>query len=83
MTPAALKLARWMDDPVRMVVDEFKVESLDPWQVEFLRAFPHRQRMAAIACKGPGKTAVISWCCWNFLLRPDAKIFAAGITEDN
>jgi phage terminase large subunit len=39
--------------------------------------------MAAIACKGPGKTAVTAWCCWNFLLRPDAKIFAAGITEDN
>jgi phage terminase large subunit len=83
VSPAAQKLARWMDDPVRMVVDEFKVTELDPWQVEFLKAFPHRQRMAAIACKGPGKTAVLSWCCWNFLLRPDAKIFAAGITEDN
>lgn len=67
-----------------MVVDEFKVKNLDPWQIEFLRAFPHRQRLAAIACKGPGKTAVTAWCCWNFLgTRPDAKIFATGITEDN
>ena len=84
MTPAAAKLRRWIEDPVKMVTEEFKVTSLDPWQVDFLRAFPHRQRMAAIACKGPGKTAVISWCCWNFLgTRPDAKIFATGITEDN
>jgi phage terminase large subunit len=84
MTPAARKLLRWTEDPVRMVVDEFKVKSLDPWQIDFLRAFPHRQRLAAIACKGPGKTAVTAWCCWNFLgTRPDAKIFATGITEDN
>lgn len=84
ISPAAARLRKWTDDPVRMVVDEFKVDYLDDWQIDFLRAFPHRQRLAAIACKGPGKTAVISWLCWNFLgTRPDAKIFATGITEDN
>lgn len=84
VSAAAAKLLRWTEDPVRMVIDEFRVKQLDPWQIEFLRAFPHRQRLAAIACKGPGKTAVTAWCCWNFLgTRPDAKIFATGITEDN
>lgn len=55
MRLAADKLLQWTRDPVRMVVDEFKVDKLDGWQIDFLRAFPHRQRLAAIACKGPGK----------------------------
>ena len=83
LSPAAQKIRKWIDDPVTMVVDEFHVKDIDPWQVDFLRAFAKRQRLAAIACKGPGKTAVTAWCCWNFMLRPDAKIFATGITEDN
>lgn len=35
-------------------------------------------------CKGPGKTAILSWLCWNFLAtRPDPKLAATSITEDN
>ena len=36
------------------------------------------------ACKGPGKTAVMAWLAWNFLVtRPSAKIAATSITADN
>ena len=36
------------------------------------------------ACKGPGKTAILSWLCWNFLAtRPYPKIVATSITSDN
>ena len=83
LSGAAKKLRRWIDDHVAMVHEEFHVDAIDPWQEDFLRAFTKHQRLAAIACKGPGKTAVTAWLCWNFLLRPDAKIFATGITEDN
>ena len=39
-SPAAEKLARWAEDPVRMVIDEFKVEKLDPWQVGLPEGVP-------------------------------------------
>jgi hypothetical protein len=35
-------------------------------------------------CKGPGKTCLLAWLIWNFLLtRPHAKIAATSITGDN
>lgn len=35
-------------------------------------------------CKGPGKTAVLAWLAWNFLLtRPHPKIAATSITAEN
>lgn len=49
-----------------------------------LAAFPTQKRMALKACKGPGKTTVLSWIAWNFLLtRPHPKIAATSITADN
>ena len=33
-----------------------------------LAAFPRNQRLAMKACKGPGKTAVLAWLAWNFLV---------------
>lgn len=86
MTPSGKKLRKWIDEPIRFVVDELKVQHLDPWQEEVLRAFPNPtyQRFAMKACKGPGKTATLSWLSWNFLAtRPDAKVIATSITEDN
>jgi hypothetical protein len=56
----------------------------DPWQRDFFEAFPHNQRLALQACKGPGKTAAIAVVCWNFLAtRPFPKIGATSITGDN
>lgn len=50
------------------VREQFGVEP-DPWQVEALRAFadPAKRRISLQACIGPGKTAVLAWCAWNFL----------------
>jgi phage terminase large subunit len=80
---ARATLRRWREDPVAFVRENFHVEP-DAWQVEALRLFPHNQRLALKACKGPGKTAFKAWIIWNFLAtRPHPKIAATSITEDN
>lgn len=78
------ELARaWWDDPVQFVRDVFHVEP-DVWQLEALRLFPTSPRLAMKACKGPGKTAVLAWLAWNFLLtRPHPKVAATSITAEN
>jgi len=66
-----------------MVRDLFHVEP-DAWQDDVLQAFPHSPRLAMKACKGPGKTTVLAWLAWNFLLtRPHPKIAATSISGDN
>lgn len=56
----------------------------DAWQDDALALFPKRQRLALKACKGPGKTTVLAWLAWNFLLtRPHTKVAATSITSDN
>jgi len=43
-----------------------------------------RTLLQLTTARGQGKTAVISWLCWNFLAtRPYPKIAATSITEDN
>ena len=76
-------IRRWRERPDLFVREVFGVTP-DAWQDEVLRAFPHNQRMAMKACKGPGKTALLAWLAWNFLLtRPSPKIAATSITADN
>ena len=73
----------WRDQPQRFVRELFDVTP-DGWQDDVLSAFPKRSRLAMKACKGPGKTAVLAWLAWNFLLtRPEPKIAATSITSDN
>lgn len=77
------RIAYWRDNPVEFVRDNFGVEP-DEWQIDFLNSYNTNERIAAKACKGPGKTAVLSWCAWHFLLtRPHCKIAATSITGDN
>lgn len=76
-------IVRWRKDPVAFVREVFHVQP-DPWQVQILRAFPERNRLAMKACKGPGKSTVDAWCAWNFLVtRPHPKIAATSITGEN
>lgn len=83
MTPEAIKIKRWLDDPVTFVVECLHANP-DNWQIQFLRAFNANQRMALKACKGPGKTTVLAWCALLFLLtRPKCNIAAISITSDN
>ncbi len=78
-------LRRYREDPLAFVRQEFQTEP-DPWQVEVLQAFadPQARRIAMKACKGPGKSALLAWCAWNFLLtRLHPKVAATSITGDN
>lgn len=83
MKAAADALRRWRKSPATMVRELFRVEP-DAWQVDVLESFPKAPRLCMKACKGPGKTAVLAWLAWNFLLtRPHPKIAATSITGDN
>lgn len=80
---AAMALARYREDPVSFVQREFGATP-DPWQVAVLRDFRHNKRLSLVACKGPGKTACLSWCILNFLVtRPYPKIVCTAITGSN
>ena len=80
---AAAAIARWRASPVAMVRELFRVEP-DPWQHQALTLFPKSPRLAMKACKGPGKTAVLAWVAWNFLLcYSHPKGAAISITADN
>ena len=80
---SAEAIQAWRADPRRFVRDMFGVTP-DAWQDDVLEAFPHQQKIALKASKGPGKTAVEAWCAWNFLLtRPHPKIVATSITAEN
>ena len=77
------KFRRWRWHPETMVREEFGAEP-DAWQLEALRLFPHHERIAMKAAKGPGKTTVLAWLLLNFLAtRPHAKVAATSITGDN
>jgi len=66
-----------------MVRELFKTEP-DRWQEDALESFPTSRRIAMKACAGPGKTAVLAWLGWNFLLtRPHPKIGATSISGAN
>lgn len=84
MTQAAADRIRlWREKPQAMVRDLFNATP-DAWQDDVLALFPHKPRLAMKACKGPGKTTVLAWIAWNFLLtRPHPKIAATSISGDN
>jgi hypothetical protein len=83
MIEAADKLRIWREDP-RIFVREVFGATPDPWQDDVLEMFPTSPRIAMKACKGPGKTCLLAWLCWNFLLtRPHPKIGATAISGDN
>jgi len=81
VAPAALRC--WREDPSQFVREVFNTEP-DLWQDEALSAFPSSPRLAMKACKGPGKTAVLAWLGWNFMVtRPHPRCGAMSITGDN
>jgi hypothetical protein len=74
---------QWREQPAFFVRDQFRIEP-DKWQQGVLEAFPHNERIALKACKGPGKTALMAWIAWYFLAtRRDPKIAATSITGAN
>ena len=74
-----------------MVEQEFGVTP-DIWQVKALRAFASDDykifRLSLQACAGPGKSAVLAWCAWWFMLTQGEKGShpkgaAIAVTGDN
>lgn len=91
MTPAQETIKGWREDPVKFVWDNFKVTP-DAWQIDVLRDFggqnTHKLRQSLQACVGPGKSAILSWCGWNFLacygeVGNHPKGAAVSVTEKN
>ena len=56
----------------------------DAKQEEALEHFPGSPRLALKSAKGAGKSTVLAWLAWNFLLtRPHPKIAATSISAEN
>lgn len=82
MTPDDRALI-WKENPVTFVHELFGADP-DPWQAETLLAFPHHNRLAMKAAKGPGKTCCLAWLILNFLMtRPHSRVAATSISGDN
>lgn len=88
---AALKRYLEPEGAVRFVREQFGVEP-DEWQKDMLLAFAAREangqakhrRMAAVACKGPGKTALLAWIGLYFVAtRPYSKVACTSVTGAN
>lgn len=88
---AQQKIRAWRKNPISFVRDNFGVEP-DAWQCRVLSVFPSQKpnemRQAMQACAGPGKSAVLAWCAWNFLacygdVGEHPKGAAVSITADN
>lgn len=88
---AQLKIKKWRENPISFVVEELKIQP-DKWQADVLKAFPSqdsdKMRISMQACAGPGKSAVLAWCGWNFLAcygerGEHPKGAAVSITHDN
>lgn len=83
MSPAAAKLKAWREDPVLFVKEVFHAEP-DLWQIDVLNEFKKSNRIAMKASKGVGKSTILAWCAWNFLVtRPNAKMVATSISAEN
>lgn len=83
LTPAEARIRRWREHPAAFVREVLHAAP-DPWQEKVLEAFPHQPRISLQACKGPGKTTVLSWIGWNFLAtRPHPKVVCTSVTEGN
>lgn len=86
---ATATIHRWRQDPLSFVREVFKIEP-DRWQEKALRtlAAGRVNRLCMRACAGPGKTAVLAWIGWWFMMcfaekGQHPKGIAVGITEDN
>lgn len=82
-------IRRWREFPAQFVQEQFGVTP-DRWQLRGLEAFadPAQRRISFQACTGPGKTALLAWCAWNFLAcygdtGEHPKGAAVSITNDN
>jgi len=87
------KLRSWREENgiLRFVKEELGAQP-DPWQEKALLAYadpsPKARRLALLACAGPGKTALETWCGWWFMTtqgepNEHPKGMVTSITGDN
>ena len=84
---AKAKIQGWREDRdgvVQMVRELFKTEP-DPWQRDALIEYQTgKQQTVMKACKNPGKTAVLAWIVWHFLVCYKAcNVACTSISGDN
>lgn len=80
---SADKILQWKRNPVQFVEEVFKVTP-DAWQRDALMAFPTNRRLAMLSSKGAGKSAMLSWLIWNFLVtRHDPLVVCTSISAAN
>lgn len=83
MNPAVSKLREWRAKPGLFVREALAAEP-DAWQDEVLEATLLHQRIALKASKGPGKSTILAWLLWWFMVtRPHPKVVATSISGDN
>lgn len=97
MNVASSKIREWHDKPGLFVREVLRVSEVDDWQDEVLLAAAAgvsgigneinpeaKRRIALKASKGPGKSTVLAWLVWWFLLtRPHPKVVATSISGAN
>src|SRR3990167_5757066 len=84
MSPAAIMM-RWTID-ARLFVRECLVAVPDAWQDEALEAISvgNWDCLALVACKGPGKSAVLAWIdLWWMFTRRHAQAIVTSVTKPN
>jgi phage terminase large subunit len=74
----------WCRSPLAFVRGCIGVEP-DAWQVDALTRIERGcRRLALVACKGPGKSALLAWIIlWWLVCKPSSKVVATSITGDN
>ncbi len=76
-------IKRWRENPKAFVREVLGVTP-DVWQDQILDAFVHNPRIAMKASKGVGKTAILAWLAWNYLVtRPNCLVAAVSISADS
>lgn len=81
---AASKLREWRANPGLFAREVLRVEEVDAWQLDVLDAATRERRICLKASKGPGKSTVLAWMIWWFLLtRLHPKVVATSISGDN
>lgn len=80
---AQSRIRVWREQPGKFVRDVFGATP-DAWQDEVLDAYAKHQRVCLKASKGPGKSTVMAWIGWHFLMtRLHPKVVCTSISGDN
>lgn len=80
-------MARWRDNPEAFALEALKFQP-DDWQhevFELLRTHPRvALRIALMACKGPGKSAILAVIVlWFIFTRPYTRVVVTSVTGKN